>query len=672
MKISSQHRLLLSSACRALAAILISTLLTTGSLPASAADLVWVGNDSLNTGNFKNTGNWENNTQPSWGYTNSLKFNKNENPNVTTLNYDWGNWREVNDIFWDTTFNVSRTLSASAGGGINFKTRIENNSSFTQTVAMELSGGQDGASDIQLNPVNGSLIFSGTLWNDFEKDYVVWGSLSSTTTTLTINTALGTNADPQSAVDFTVSAGRNSNVQVNASQVWAGNTTVNSGSFITANGVTLASTAIVVGGGTVATTSANTLADAATLTVNSGRLSIGGNDTVASLAGSGGTVDIASGATLTAGNVGSTSYAGSITGSGGFTKVGSGTFTLSAASSYTGTTTVGAGRLSLAAANLLADSSAVTGSAGAVLALGGNETIGSLAGSLDVALGSSTLTAGGNGQTTTYSGNLSGSGGFSKAGGGNLILSGSSTYFGATSVSAGRLSVNGSLGTTAVTVQNGGELGGSGSIAGALSVLAGGTLSPGNSIESLIGGETTFSGSSTFEYEYDSTNPASLAAAADLLVVNGNLTINPGAILTLTDLASSPNPFVNYTTIFALINYSGTWNSGLFTYNGTELTDGARFFVGSQEWQIDYNRTSATGLDNFTGDYLPSSSFVAITAVPEPSTWAMALAGLACGGLMIRRRRAPRRACCETASSSPAGCPAFPLPRHCQKVSICR
>ena len=405
-------------------ALFVSAALSIGALPASAADLVWVGNDSLNTGNFKNTGNWENNTQPSWGYTNSLKFNKNENPNVTTLNYDWGNWREVNDIFWDTTFNVSRTLSASAGGGINFKTRIENNSSFTQTVAMEVSGGQDGASDIQLNPVNGSLIFSGTLWNDFEKDYVVWGSLSSTTTTLTLNTALGTNADPQSAVDFTVSAGRNSNVQVNASQVWAGTTTVDSGAFTAANGVTLASSAIVVGGGTVATTSANTLADTATLTVNSGRLSIGGSDTVASLGGSGGTVDIASGATLTAGNAGSTSYAGSITGSGGFTKVGSGTFTLSAASSYTGTTTVSAGRLALSAANQLADSSAVTGSAGAVLALSGNETIGSLAGSLDVALGSSTLTAGGNGQSTTYSGGISGSGGFSKVGGGTLQLAG--------------------------------------------------------------------------------------------------------------------------------------------------------------------------------------------------------------------------------------------------------
>jgi hypothetical protein len=209
-------------------------------------------------------------------------------------------------------------------------------------------------------------------------------------------------------------------------------------------------------------------------------------------------------------------------------------------------------------------------------------------------------------------------------------------------VSAGRLSVNGSLGNTAVTVQSGAEVGGSGAIGGVVNVLAGGTLSPGNSIQSLAVAATTFSGSSTFKYEYDSTNPASLAAAADLLVVNGNLTINSGAILTLTDLASSKQPFVNYSTNFALINYAGAWNGGLFTYNGTELADGVWFLVGSQEWQIDYNRTSSSGLANFTGDYLTGGSFVAITAVPEPSTWAMALAGLAAGGLMIRRTRQRR------------------------------
>lgn len=165
-KTLSQARAQLSATGRGAVAIVVAALVAIGSSPASAADMVWVGNDSQNTGNFKNSGNWQNNALPSWGYTNSLKFNQNQNSNVTTLNYDWGEWRQVNDIYWDSTFTVSRTLSASNGGGIGFKTRIENNSSFTQTVAMEVSGGQDGASDIQLNPVNGSLIFSGTLWND--------------------------------------------------------------------------------------------------------------------------------------------------------------------------------------------------------------------------------------------------------------------------------------------------------------------------------------------------------------------------------------------------------------------------------------------------------------------------------------------------------------------------
>ena len=68
-------------------------------------------------------------------------------------------------------------------------------------------------------------------------------------------------------------------------------------------------------------------------------------------------------------------------------------------------------------------------------------------------------------------------------------------------------------------------------------------------------------------------------------------------------------------------------------------SDGERFLAGSQTWEIDYNRTSAAGLDNFTADYLPSGSFVVITAVPEPSTVAMALAALACGGYSTWRRR---------------------------------
>ena len=68
--------------------------------------------------------------------------------------------------------------------------------------------------------------------------------------------------------------------------------------------------------------------------------------------------------------------------------------------------------------------------------------------------------------------------------------------------------------------------------------------------------------------------------------------------------------------------------------------------VGSQQWEIDHNRTSAAGIANCTADYLPSNRFVTITAVPEPSTLVlMAIgAGLAAVGA-VRRRHASVRHC---------------------------
>ena len=92
-------------------------------------------------------------------------------------------------------------------------------------------------------------------------------------------------------------------------------------------------------------------------------------------------------------------------------------------------------------------------------------------------------------------------------------------------------------------------------------------------------------------------------------------------------------------TEIALITYSGAWNGGRITYNGTPLADGSRFTVGSKEWLIDYN--SSTGGLDYTADYLPSSSFVTVTAVPEPTSLAIAAFGLA-GFVAVAVRRRQR------------------------------
>ena len=534
---------------------------------AAAADLVWVGNDAFNNSNFASSGNWQGNTLPSWGFTNSLKFNQNQNSNVTGLNYNWGDWRSVNDILWDTTFPVARTLSASNGGGIDFKTRIENNSSFTQTVAMNLSGGKDGASDIQLNPVKGSLILSGTIYNDNSLDYTVYGSDTGTTTNLTINTELGPNAPSKSSVDFTVAGGRNTAIQVNASQSWSGTTTVNSGAFTTANGVTLASTAIVVGGGTVATTSANTLADTASLTVNTGRLSIGGSDTVASLAGSGGTIDIASGATLTFGNASSTSYAGSITGSGGFTKIGAGVVTLTGNNSTSGGTLVSQGTLMGGASTSFGSGSIVlgdgnTGTSSIILMANssGNTTI---ANAITVAnLGTGLVSIGG-----TNTGNTS-----FNLWNGTLTLNRNVQVFGDTTPgSSGRTSLSGQItGSGGITVTQGRVTlqNGTNNFTGPVAVNSGATL------QLDVGGGT------------NEVIPNSSA-----VTVNGSLNFASGGTETIGSLAGSGTVSSvvggNYSLVIggsASTTFSGVINNGSGTVSLTKSGTGALTLSGTSSY----------------------------------------------------------------------------------------
>ncbi|MBL8526861.1 MAG: autotransporter-associated beta strand repeat-containing protein, partial [Burkholderiales bacterium] len=169
------------------------------------------------------------------------------------------------------------------------------------------------------------------------------------------------------------------------------------------------------------------------------------------------------GGLLTYNAAGAATQSGVISGAGSVVKNGAGTLTLSGANSYSGATSINAGALQLGAANRIANTSAVTVASGATFNLNNfAETVGSIAGAGTIALGTGTLTAGGNNTSTTFSGAATGSGGLTKTGTGTLTLSGANAYTGATAVNAGVLRVqsNTALGTVAgaTTVASGAVL----------------------------------------------------------------------------------------------------------------------------------------------------------------------------------------------------------------------
>ena len=193
------------------------------------------------------------------------------------------------------------------------------------------------------------------------------------------------------------------------------------------------------------------------------------------------------------------------------------------------------GNVLLFARDQIATSSAVTINTGGGLYLDGNSnTIGSLAdgtttGGL-VDLDAGTLTIGGS-STTTFSGDITGTGNVTLSGPGVLTLAGNSTQTGNTTINAGTLIVNGSTqsGTgsgTAVTVNSGGSLGGTGTIAGALNVNSGGTVSPGSplsSIGTLTVGSADFSGGGTLVLQV--AGYSTPGTSFDQLDVTGALTL---------------------------------------------------------------------------------------------------------------------------------------------------
>jgi len=315
-------------------------------------------------------------------------------------------------------------------------------------------------------------------------------------------------------------------------------------------------------------------------------------------------------------------FSGSLSGTGGITKVGTATLTLSGSNSYTGNTIVSSGSLTVDGGNAIADTSAVSVSSGAVLNLNTSETVGSIAGGGNITLGANTLTAGGDNSSTTFSGIASGTGGLTKSGSGTLTLSGSNAYTGTTVVNAGTLLVNGSTNSgSAVTVAIGATLGGSGNIGGPATVS--GSLSPDNSPGVLTFGQSlTLESTSTTLLELNGRTRGSQYDGINVtgaLTYGGNLTITIG-----TQFLSDTDTF----DLFSFgsqggnlngVNLAGAYGNGVFTLSGSQ-------------WSYTDSSSNIWSFDQVSGD-------LAFAAVPEPGTYAFLMIASLFGVFLLFRKK---------------------------------
>jgi fibronectin-binding autotransporter adhesin len=173
----------------------------------------------------------------------------------------------------------------------------------------------------------------------------------------------------------------------------------------------------------------------------------------------------------------------------------------------------------------------------------------------------------------TYSGEISGSGAVTKQAAGNLVLTGSHTYTGATTVRAGTLIGNGVIGASPVTVTSG-TLGGTGVIKGPVVIQSAGRLAPGTSIGALtISNSLNLSGVTVMEVS---------AALGTNDLVRGLTTVTYGGTLSIVTLAG-PIAASSTFKLFSANTYRGAfaafspmspglglaWNTNTLTTDGT-------------------------------------------------------------------------------------------------------
>jgi len=272
------------------------------------------------------------------------------------------------------------------------------------------------------------------------------------------------------------------------------------------------------GAGTQILTGTNTYSGGTLIT--GGVLQIGDGGTSGSITG-----DVVNNRTLAFNRSDDMAFAGAISGTGDVQKLGAGALTLTGTNSYSGGTLISRGTL--------------IGSAGSfgVSQIHNN--------------GALVIDQPGD---ATFANGINGTGTFTKRGAGNLKLTGTNGLTGQTTVEAGKLSVNGSLANSAITVLAGAALGGSGTV-GATTVQSGAAIAPGNSIGTLsVHGNLALASGSLYEVEIAGNG------ASDRIAVSGRATVTGSQVgVTALDPQTSYVSGQRYAILTAAGGVSGSF-----------------------------------------------------------------------------------------------------------------
>lgn len=308
----------------------------------------------------------------------------------------------------------------------------------------------------------------------------------------------------------------------------------------------------------------------------------------------------------------------SLSGSGSLTKTGTGTLSVNGTGTYTGATAIQEGTVVLGGNDRLSTATdlSLANTSGALLSLNNfNQTLGSLAGGGtnggNISLGTGILKVG-NANTTTFGGQLSGTGSFVKVGAGSLTLSGNTaaslaginTSGGTLEITSGNYTVTGTVGTgspdstTGFVVSRGGTF-----------RLNGGNVTATSGTYLFTAGNT---GGGTSNFILDSGNfNADGREVLNAYGADGTTTINGGLFICQGFKVSQSTS--------GILNLNGGTLRAVYLYNGGSTVNFNGGTLQARADRSDFVATSVTTAQISAGGAVIDSNGFAIT-IPKSLT----------------------------------------------------